>query len=99
MAFPSSLRAQRGNPDFGAAAGLPRRVVCPERLQGSRRAPRNDVLLCAFASSRESNLFLFSRKGAKALRGRVVSRPEINIIECAADVLRLLGHNMPPVGA
>ena len=21
-----------------------------------------------------------------------------NIVECAADVLRLLGHNMPPVG-
>jgi methylmalonyl-CoA mutase len=25
--------------------------------------------------------------------------PGSNIIECAADVLRLLGHNMPPVGA
>jgi methylmalonyl-CoA mutase cobalamin-binding subunit len=24
--------------------------------------------------------------------------PESNIVECAADVLRLLGHNMPPVG-
>jgi methylmalonyl-CoA mutase len=21
-----------------------------------------------------------------------------NVVECAADVLRLLGHNMPPVG-
>ncbi len=21
-----------------------------------------------------------------------------NIVECAADVLRLLGHNMPPMG-
>jgi methylmalonyl-CoA mutase len=25
--------------------------------------------------------------------------PGSNIVECAADVLRLLGHNMPPVGA
>jgi methylmalonyl-CoA mutase cobalamin-binding subunit len=24
--------------------------------------------------------------------------PGSNIVECAADVLRLLGHNMPPVG-
>ncbi len=25
--------------------------------------------------------------------------PGSNVVECAADVLRLLGHNMPPVGA
>jgi methylmalonyl-CoA mutase len=25
--------------------------------------------------------------------------PGSNIVECAADVLRLLGHNMPPVEA
>jgi len=24
--------------------------------------------------------------------------PGTNIVECAADVLRLLGHNMPPKG-
>jgi methylmalonyl-CoA mutase len=24
--------------------------------------------------------------------------PGSNIVKCAADVLRLLGHNMPPVG-
>ncbi len=24
--------------------------------------------------------------------------PGSNFVECAADVLRLLGHNMPPVG-
>lgn len=24
--------------------------------------------------------------------------PESNIVECAADVLHLLGHNMPPLG-
>ena len=24
--------------------------------------------------------------------------PGSNVVECAADVLRLLGHNMPPVG-
>ena len=23
--------------------------------------------------------------------------PESNVVECAADVLRLLGHNMPPM--
>ncbi|KPL68593.1 hypothetical protein SZ64_11045 [Erythrobacter sp. SG61-1L] len=24
--------------------------------------------------------------------------PGSNVVECAADMLRLLGHNMPPVG-
>jgi methylmalonyl-CoA mutase len=24
--------------------------------------------------------------------------PGSNVVECAADILRLLGHNMPPVG-
>ena len=102
MAFPSSLRAQRGNPDFGAAAGLPRRFgeaeVYPERLQGSRRAPRNDGILCAFAPWREPNLVLFSREGAKAQRRWGIYGPGSDIVECAAEVLRLLGHNIPPVG-
>ena len=25
--------------------------------------------------------------------------PGSNVVECAADMLRLLGHNMPPVGS
>ncbi len=57
MVFPSSLRAQRGNPDFGAATGLPRRC-----------APRNDVVLRAFAPSREPNLF-FSRAKTQRREG------------------------------
>jgi hypothetical protein len=56
MGLTSSLRAQRGNPDFGAATGLPRRF-----------APRNDKSLRVFAPSREPNL-LFSREDAKARR-------------------------------
>jgi hypothetical protein len=56
----SSLRAQRGNPDFGAATGLPRRY-----------APRNDEVFRAFAPSREPNLFLLSREAAKARREKI----------------------------
>jgi hypothetical protein len=82
-----SLRAQRGNPDFGAAGGLLRHFV-----------PRNDEHLRAFASLRDTNLFLFSRKGAKAQRKGSIYGPGSNFVECAADVLRLLGLNMPPVG-
>ena len=67
-----SLRAQRGNPDCGAVAGLPRRCgragVHPERLQGSRRAPRNDGYLRAFAPSRETNFPFSSREAAKSRR-------------------------------
>ena len=86
MTFQSSLRAQRGNPDFGAAAGLP-------------RSARNDVVLRAFAPSREPNLFLFSREDAKVRRRRGVYGLGNRSQERAADVPPLLGHNMPPVGA
>ena len=75
MTFQSSLRAQRGNPDYDSASELPRRC-----------APRNDEFLRAFAPSREPNLFLFSRKGAKARR-------DWN----AADSLQLLRLTMPQV--
>ena len=52
MLTPSSLRAKRGNPAFGAvASGLPRRC-----------APRNDSFLRAFASARETNFLLSSRE-------------------------------------
>ena len=85
MTFQSSLRAQRGNPDFGAAAEL-------------QRCARNDVVLRAFAPSREPNLFLFSREDAKARRRGGIYEWRSNIVACAADVLWLLGHNMPPVG-
>jgi hypothetical protein len=55
-------------------------------------------LLRAFAPLRETNLFLFSRQDAKTPRKRSIYGPGSNIVECAADVLRLLGHNMPTVG-
>ena len=29
---------------------------------------------------------------------RGVHGPGSNVVECAADLLRLLGHNMPPTG-
>ena len=52
-----------------------------------RCAPRNDGLLRALASWGETNLLFSSREAAKTRRNL-----------SAADVLRLLGHNMPPVG-
>jgi hypothetical protein len=83
----TSLRAQRSNPIRTRATGFLR-----------RKAPRNDGILRAFAPWREPNLFLFSREDAKTRRVQGIYRPGSNIVECAADVLRLLRHNMPPVG-
>ncbi len=84
----SSLRAKRGNPEANAAqSGLPRRVVYPERLQGSRRAPRNDGHLRALASWRETILLFSSREAAKARRHW-----------SAAGVPQLLRFNRPPKG-
>jgi methylmalonyl-CoA mutase len=34
---------------------------------------------------------------AKRVQG--IYGPGSNVVECAADMLRLLGHNMPPLGA
>ena len=70
-----SLRAQRGNPDFGAVAKLLHHF-----------APCNDEALRVFVPSRDTNLFLFSRKGAKARR-----------VWNAADSLQLLRLKMPQV--
>ena len=53
------------------------------RGTGLPRLARNDGTLRAFAPSREPQLLFNSRKGAKAQRDLV---------------LRLMRHNMPPVG-
>jgi hypothetical protein len=53
----TSLRAKRSNPALENTTGLPRRC-----------APRNDVILRAFAASREPNFFLSSREAAKPRR-------------------------------
>ena len=37
---------------------------------------------------------LHSEAGVQEICG-----PGSNVVECAADMLRLLGHNMPPVDA
>jgi hypothetical protein len=34
-----------------------------------------------------------------AKRGAGHLWPGSNVVECAADMLRLLGHNMPPLGS
>jgi hypothetical protein len=122
----SSLRAQRGNPEFGAIGGggmkLSLRDFCgslrPLRepdyfffAQRTQRAAegaevlvqvqgtsllRGGFLFRAFLRLCVNTTFFFSH--AKAQRKRSIYRPGSNIVECAADVLRLLGHNMPPVG-
>lgn len=50
----TSLRAKRGNPDFGSVAGLP-----------CRFAPQNGGFLGALASWRETTLLFSSREAAK----------------------------------
>jgi hypothetical protein len=55
-------------------------------------------VLRAFAPSREPKFLLFSREDAKPRRKSGIYGPGSYLAECAADVLRMLGHNMPPEG-
>jgi hypothetical protein len=94
MATPS-LRAQRGNPDFGAATGLPRRC-----------APRNDGRLRGFAALCETNLLIASREAAKEERhlraGEQIARmrgkkcPQCaEVVKEQAKVCRFCSHEFP----
>ncbi len=46
------------------------------------------------ASFRLQDYDYLKKAGVQGIYG-----PGSNVVECAADMLRLLGHNMPPVGS
>ncbi len=88
-----ALALERNVDAIGAsslAAG--HKTLIPELIRLLREAGRQDIKVFAGGVIPPQDYDFLREKGVVGIYG-----PGSNIVECAADVLRLLGHNMPPV--
>jgi methylmalonyl-CoA mutase len=69
------------------------KTLIPELIRGLREAGRGDIKVIAGGVIPPQDYDFLRDAGVQGIYG-----PGSNVVECAADVLRLLGHNMPPVG-
>lgn len=69
------------------------KTLIPELIRGLREAGRSDIKVIAGGVIPPQDYDFLRDAGVQGIYG-----PGSNIVECAADVLRLLGHNMPPLG-
>ncbi|MFA7601774.1 MAG: methylmalonyl-CoA mutase [Novosphingobium sp.] len=69
------------------------KTLIPELIRKLREQGRNDVKVIAGGVIPPQDYEFLRNAGVQGIYG-----PGSNVVECAADVLRLLGHNMPPVG-
>ena len=69
------------------------KTLIPELIRLLREAGRPDIKVFAGGVIPPQDYQFLRDAGVVGIYG-----PGSNIVECAADVLRLLGHNMPPVG-
>ncbi|SCW45064.1 methylmalonyl-CoA mutase [Sphingobium faniae] len=69
------------------------KTLIPELIKQLREAGRNDVKVIAGGVIPPQDYDFLRDAGVQGIYG-----PGSNVVECAADVLRLLGHNMPPAG-
>ena len=70
------------------------KTLIPELIRGLREAGRTDIKVIAGGVIPPQDYEYLREAGVQGIYG-----PGSNVVECAADVLRLLGHNMPPVGS
>ena len=68
------------------------KTLIPELIKGLREAGRSDIKVIAGGVIPPQDYDFLRDAGVQGIYG-----PGSNVVECAADVLRLLGHNMPPV--
>jgi methylmalonyl-CoA mutase len=68
------------------------KTLIPELIRLLREAGRSDIKVFAGGVIPPQDYDFLRDAGVQGIYG-----PGSNIVECAADVLRLLGHNMPPV--
>ena len=68
------------------------KTLIPELIKGLRAAGRSDIKVIAGGVIPPQDYDFLRDAGVQGIYG-----PGSNVVECAADVLRLLGHNMPPV--
>jgi methylmalonyl-CoA mutase len=69
------------------------KTLIPELIKGLREAGRGDIKVIAGGVIPPQDYDYLRDAGVQGIYG-----PGSNVVECAADVLRLLGHNMPPLG-
>ncbi|MBH0113765.1 methylmalonyl-CoA mutase [Novosphingobium sp. YJ-S2-02] len=67
------------------------KTLIPEIIGHLRDAGRSDIKVVAGGVIPASDYDYLKERGVQGIYG-----PGSNVVECAADVLRLLGHNMPP---
>ena len=68
------------------------KTLIPELIKGLRAAGRNDIKVIAGGVIPPQDYDFLRDAGVQGIYG-----PGSNVVECAADVLRMLGHNMPPL--
>jgi methylmalonyl-CoA mutase len=69
------------------------KTLIPELIQLLREAGREDIKVVAGGVIPPQDYEFLRQSGVQGIYG-----PGSNVVECAADLLRLLGHNMPPAG-
>ncbi len=69
------------------------KTLIPALIKGLREAGGSDIKVIAGGVIPPQDYDFLRDAGVQGIYG-----PGSNIVECAADVLRLLGHNMPPAG-
>jgi len=68
------------------------KTLIPELIQLLRDAGRPDIKVTAGGVLPPQDYDFLREKGVQGIYG-----PGSNVVECAADILTLLGHNMPPI--
>ena len=69
------------------------KTLIPELIRLLKDAGRSDIKVTAGGVIPASDYDFLREAGVQGIYG-----PGSNVIECAADILSLLGHNMPPLG-
>ncbi|AKM07082.1 methylmalonyl-CoA mutase [Pelagerythrobacter marensis] len=69
------------------------KTLIPELIEHLKDAGRADIKVVAGGVIPAKDYDFLRDAGVQGIFG-----PGSNVVECAADVLRLLGHNMPPAG-
>jgi methylmalonyl-CoA mutase len=69
------------------------KTLIPELIRHLREAGRGDIKVVAGGVIPAQDYAYLRDAGVQAIFG-----PGTNLIEAAGDVLRLLGHNLPPQG-
>ena len=90
----AKLALEHGVDAVGAsslAAG--HKTLVPELITLLRDAGRSDIKVVAGGVIPPQDYDYLREAGVQGIYG-----PGSNVVECAADMLRLLGHNMPPAG-